>query len=119
MPPKSLKDYYQLIDEPMSLKKLWRAIKGMVGRAGATGVSEFKSWAALEEKASLLWSNAFYYNEEGSEIFELAKELKVSEDTTARPWVLPADLTLLRTSSMSSSMRPRHAWRNRLNLRLS
>ncbi|KAK2596856.1 hypothetical protein N8I77_012745 [Diaporthe amygdali] len=76
LPPKSLKDYYQLIDEPMSLKKLWRAIKGMVGRAGATGVSEFKSWAALEEKASLLWSNAFYYNEEGSEIFELAKELK-------------------------------------------
>ncbi|KAH8744903.1 hypothetical protein F5883DRAFT_439487, partial [Diaporthe sp. PMI_573] len=76
LPPKSLKDYYQLIDEPMSLKKLWRAIKGMVGRAGATGVSEFKSWAALEEKASLLWNNAFYYNEEGSEIFELAKELK-------------------------------------------
>ncbi|KAL1882150.1 hypothetical protein Daus18300_000635 [Diaporthe australafricana] len=76
LPPKSLKDYYQLIDEPMSLKKLWRAIKGMVGRAGATGISEFKNWAALEEKASLLWSNAFYYNEEGSEIFELAKELK-------------------------------------------
>lgn len=76
LPPKSLKDYYQLIDEPMSLKKLWRAIKGMVGRAGATGVSEFKSWAALEEKASLLWNNAFYYNEEGSEIFELARELK-------------------------------------------
>lgn len=87
-----MKDYYQLIDEPMSLKKLWRAIKGMVGRAGATGVSEFKSWAALEEKASLLWSNAFYYNEEGSEIFELAKELKVSENDAARPCMLPADL---------------------------
>lgn len=109
MPPKSLKDYYQLIDEPMSLKKLWRAIKGMVGRAGATGVSEFKSWAALEEKASLLWSNAFYYNEEGSEIFELAKELKVSKITTGHLWMLPTDLTLPRTPSMSSSMRPRLA----------
>ena len=61
----------------MSLKKLWRAVKGMHGRQGATGVSDFKSWAAMEEKTSLLWTNAFYYNEEGSEISELAKELKV------------------------------------------
>ena len=43
-----------------------------------TGVSEFKSWAALEEKASLLWRNAYYYNEEGSDIYELARELEVS-----------------------------------------
>lgn len=77
MPDKSLKDYYSLIDEPMSLKKLWRNIKGMQGRGGATGVSHFKNWAAMEEKASLLWNNAFYYNEEGSEIYELAQELKV------------------------------------------
>ncbi|ROW14220.1 hypothetical protein VPNG_04271 [Cytospora leucostoma] len=54
LPPKSLKDYYQLIEEPMSLKKLWRAVKGMHGRQGATGISDFKSWAAMEEKASLL-----------------------------------------------------------------
>lgn len=72
-----MKDYYQLIDEPMSLKKLWRAIKGFQGRGGATGISHFKNWAAMEEKASLLWENAFYYNEEGSEIYNLAQELKV------------------------------------------
>lgn len=77
LPDKSLKDYYQLIEDPMSLKKLWRAIKGMQGRGGATGISHFKSWAAMEEKASLLWDNACYYNEEGSEIYELANELKV------------------------------------------
>lgn len=64
----------------MSLKKLWRAVKGMQGRGGATGVSHFKSWAAMEEKASLLWNNAFYYNEEGSEIYVLAQELKVSRN---------------------------------------
>lgn len=80
LPEKSLKDYYQLIDDPMSLKKLWRAVKGMQGRGGATGVSHFKSWAAMEEKASLLWNNAFYYNEEGSEIYVLAQELKVSRN---------------------------------------
>lgn len=41
-------------------------------------MSHFKNWAAMEEKASLLWNNAFYYNEEGSEIYDLAQELKVS-----------------------------------------
>lgn len=41
------------------------------------GVSDFKSWAALEDKASLLWRNACYYNEEGSDIYELARELEV------------------------------------------
>lgn len=85
LPDKSLKDYYQLIEEPMSLKKLWRAIKGMHGRGGATGVSHFKSWVALEEKSSLLWNNAFYYNEEGSEIYELAQELKVSQKKKKQP----------------------------------
>lgn len=79
LPEKSLKDYYQLIEEPMSLKKIWRSVKGMQGRGGATGVSHFKSWAAMEEKVSLLWENAFFYNEEGSEIYELARELKVSQ----------------------------------------
>ncbi|OLN82908.1 Chromatin structure-remodeling complex subunit rsc1-like protein 2 [Colletotrichum chlorophyti] len=76
LPPRSLKDYYKAIKEPISLKKLQKAIKGIKGRSEATGVSEFKSWSAFEEKASLLWENAFYYNEEGSEIYDLAQELK-------------------------------------------
>lgn len=79
LPPRALKDYYQLIEEPMSLKKLQKLVKGIHGRGDATGVSDFKSWAAFEEKAGLLWENAFYYNEEGSEISEMAQELKVSK----------------------------------------
>ena len=78
LPPRALKDYYQLIEEPISLKKLQKLVKGVHGRGDATGVSDFKSWTAFEEKASLLWENAFYYNEEGSEISEMARELKVS-----------------------------------------
>lgn len=62
----------------MSLKKMWRAIQGMQGRGGATGVSLYKSWATMEQEANLLWTNAQYYNEEGSEIYELAGELKVN-----------------------------------------
>lgn len=57
---------------------MWRAIQGMQGRGGATGVSLYKSWATMEQEANLLWNNAQYYNEEGSEIYELAGELKVT-----------------------------------------
>lgn len=52
-------------------------MKGIHGRQPATGVSDFKNWAAFEEKASLLWTNAHFYNEEGSVIYTLATELKV------------------------------------------
>jgi hypothetical protein len=52
-------------------------VKGAQNRGEATGISEFKTWNAFEEKSKLLWTNAFYYNEEGSEIYALAQELKV------------------------------------------
>lgn len=76
LPPRSFKDYFAVITEPLSLKGLQKLVKGIYGRASPTGISEFKSWAAFEEKASLLWNNAHYYNEEGSVIYDLATELK-------------------------------------------
>lgn len=77
LPPRALKDYYKMIQEPLSLKKLQKIVKGVQGRNDATGVSEFKNWAQFAEKAKLLWDNAYYYNEEGSDIYELAQELEV------------------------------------------
>ncbi|KAG7044709.1 bromodomain containing protein [Colletotrichum scovillei] len=76
LPPRALKDYYRVVKDPMSLRKLQKATKGVHGRNEATGISDLKSWAAFEEAASLLWDNAKYYNEEGSEIYELARELQ-------------------------------------------
>ncbi|KAK5663543.1 hypothetical protein OQA88_3974 [Cercophora sp. LCS_1] len=76
LPPRSYKDYYAVIQEPLSLKMLQKSIRGIQGRQPATGVSDFKSWDALEGKAKLLWSNAHFYNEEGSLIYQLATELK-------------------------------------------
>lgn len=61
----------------MSLKKLQKLVKGVQGRNDASGVSELKTWAAFEEKSKLLWTNAYFYNEEGSEIYSLAQELEV------------------------------------------
>lgn len=79
LPSKTVwKEYYLEIKEPMSLQKLWRAVRGMHGRGGATGISHFKSWAAMEQKAALLWTNARKFNAEGSEIYGLANELEVS-----------------------------------------
>lgn len=77
LPPRSYKDYFAVITSPLSLKGLQKLVKGIHGRQPATGVSDFKSWAAFEEKASLLWTNAHFYNEEGSVIHTLATELKV------------------------------------------
>lgn len=66
-----------MISEPLSLRKLQKMVQGRLSRTDTAGVSYFKSWAAFEEKAKLLWENAYYYNEEGSEIYELAQDLEV------------------------------------------
>ncbi|PNP58730.1 hypothetical protein THARTR1_01746 [Trichoderma harzianum] len=76
LPPRALKDYYKVITDPLSIKKLQKMVRGVQGRHDATGVSEFKSWSAFEEKTKLLWNNAYFYNEEGSDIFVLAQELE-------------------------------------------
>ncbi|KAK7985024.1 hypothetical protein PG988_002646 [Apiospora saccharicola] len=76
LPARSLKDYYDIIAEPMSLKALHKQVRGQHGRGQATGVSDFKSWAAFEDQASLIWKNAYHYNEDGSEIFVMAQELE-------------------------------------------
>lgn len=81
LPPRTLTDYYQAIAEPMSLKKLQRTVKGAYGRNKTSGVSHLKSWNAVEEKAKLLWVNAYYYNEEGSEIYGIAQELEASSQS--------------------------------------
>lgn len=68
-----------MISDPLSLKKLQKMVKGILHRGDSGGVSDFKTWAAFEEKSQLLWENAYYYNEENSEIYELAQELEVSQ----------------------------------------
>jgi hypothetical protein len=73
-----LPDYYKVVSNPIDLTSLRKRIRGVRGKQAATGISEFKTWAAFEEESSYLWRNAFHYNEDGSDIFVLAKELQVS-----------------------------------------
>lgn len=77
LPPRTLKDYYEVIAEPLSLKAFQKQVRGQHGREKATYVSDFKNWAAFEDQASLIWKNAYHYNEDGSEIFVMAQELEV------------------------------------------
>jgi len=52
-------------------------IIGFHGRAGATGITELKSWDALDCEMSKIWDNCRQFNQEGSDIYELAGELEV------------------------------------------
>ncbi|KAI6769582.1 hypothetical protein HG530_004211 [Fusarium avenaceum] len=80
LPPRSLKEYFKVISEPISIRKLQKMVKGMHARGETTGSSDFKSWAAFEEKAKLLWTNAYFFNEEGSEIYSVAQELECQQE---------------------------------------
>lgn len=79
LPSRSLKDYYQLIKDPMSLFAIQKKVRGVVGREAPTGHTLFKSWDAFESAFSLIWKNARIYNEDGSDIYNLSLELEVRQ----------------------------------------
>ncbi|KZM18563.1 uncharacterized protein EKO05_0002340 [Ascochyta rabiei] len=76
LPTRALKDYYQLIKDPMSLSAIKKKVQGVVGRDAPTGHTLFKSWDAFENAMSLVWKNARIYNEDGSELYNLSLELE-------------------------------------------
>lgn len=77
LPSRTYTDYYQLIKKPVSLKSIMKRTRGQHGREPPTGITDFKTWDAFEEEVSLIWRNAQEYNEDGSEMFNLAEEFKV------------------------------------------
>ncbi|KAK8164438.1 Bromodomain-containing protein [Phyllosticta citrichinensis] len=77
LPSRSLKEYYSAIKNPMSLDRVLKKVQGFIGRSqGFSGISDFKTWHQLEECVSLIWRNAREFNEDGSEIFNLAGEFE-------------------------------------------
>ena len=77
LPSRELKDYYRLIKRPVCLKSVQKAVKGIKGRDKPTGQTLLKSWQSFEEESSYIWNNAREYNEDESEISELAGILEV------------------------------------------
>ena len=78
LPSRKLVDYFAVIKHPISLRGLEKMVKGVHGRNEVTGVSLFKTWKEFEDEVSYIWKNARQYNEDGSEITELAGQLEVS-----------------------------------------
>ena len=70
-------EYYRVIRKPVSLKSVQKAVRGIQGREKPTDVTFLKSWAAFEEATSHIWENARIFNEDGSDISELAGRLEV------------------------------------------
>ena len=77
LPSRTLVDYYKVIRHPVSLKSAQKSVRGIKGREPPTGTTFLKSWQAFEEEVGYIWQNARTYNEDGSDISELAGELEV------------------------------------------
>lgn len=67
-----------MIKKPVSLKSIQKRAKGIHGRNEPTGVSDFTSWVAFEEEVGLIWQNAREYNEDYSDMWNLAGEFEVT-----------------------------------------
>ena len=78
LPTRELRDYYQVVKRPVSLKAIQKQVRGIKGREKPTGVSFFKSWKMFEDEVSFIWTNARLYNEDGSAISACADQLEVS-----------------------------------------
>ncbi|KAL2058243.1 hypothetical protein ABVK25_001861 [Lepraria finkii] len=76
LPSRTLVDYYKIIRHPVSLKSTQKLVRGIKGREPPTGTTFLKSWQAFEEEVGYIWQNARTYNEDGSDISELAGELE-------------------------------------------
>ena len=77
LPSRTIVDYYRVIKNPVSLKSVQKAVRGIRGRDKPTNMTFLKSWAAFEEEIAQIWHNARTYNEDGSDIYVLAGELEV------------------------------------------
>jgi hypothetical protein len=77
LPSRSLKDYYAIIKDPVSLNAVQKKVRGVIGRNAPTGHTELKSWDAFEQMTSMIWKNAREYNEDGSDLYNVSIELEV------------------------------------------
>lgn len=70
----------------MSLNQVLKRIRGWINREhGFSGTSDFKNWQQLEECARLIWENAREFNEDGSDMYNLAGEFEVLAITSDLP----------------------------------
>ncbi|KAK2818406.1 hypothetical protein FQN49_007931, partial [Arthroderma sp. PD_2] len=80
LPDKQLyKEYYDVIDHPVSLRGILRTVRGTDRRKSTSSKSKpshFRSWRSFADEVSYLWHNARIFNEDESDIAITAGELE-------------------------------------------
>lgn len=72
------RDYYELIQHPVSLRSIQKKVRGTDSRKNTSKTTAYPTWQSFEEEVSYIWRNAREYNEDDSEISALAGILEVS-----------------------------------------
>ncbi|KAJ5204080.1 uncharacterized protein N7498_004959 [Penicillium cinerascens] len=70
------RDYYEIIQHPVSLRSIQKKVRGTDSRKKSSKVTAYPTWQSFEEEVSYIWRNAREYNEDGSEISVLAGVLE-------------------------------------------
>lgn len=71
------RDYYEIIQHPVSLRSIQKKVRGTDSRKNSSKTTAYPTWQSFEEEVSYIWRNAREYNEDGSEISNLAGILEV------------------------------------------
>ncbi|CAG7936089.1 unnamed protein product [Penicillium olsonii] len=66
------RDYYELIQHPVSLRSIQKKVRGTDSRKNTSKTTAYPTWQSFEEEVSFIWRNAREYNEDDSEISALA-----------------------------------------------
>lgn len=72
------RDYYELIQHPVSLRSIQKKVRGTDSRKNTSKTTAYPTWQSFEEEVGYIWRNAREYNEDDSEISALAGILEVS-----------------------------------------
>lgn len=103
------KDYYEVIMHPISLRAIFKLVRGTDRRKSSTKGYRFKNWQAFEDEVSYLWVNAREFNEDDSEIVAISHKLEVTfSDITAV--VACMWLTLARTIFANELQKQRNSY---------
>ncbi|KAF7713231.1 Bromo domain-containing protein [Penicillium ucsense] len=66
------RDYYEVIHHPTSLRTIQKQVRGTDSRKNPTRTTAFPTWKSFEDEVEYIWRNAREYNEDGSDISNLA-----------------------------------------------
>lgn len=71
------KDYYDVIQHPVSLRSISKQVRGVEGRKPHSHKTAFPTWQLFENEVGYIWHNAREFNEDDSEIVTFANYLEV------------------------------------------